>query len=334
MKNYIMAPIFRRAAAVAGALICLMVLLAMFSGPARGPGLIPGGGVGSFRFTVKSVFALMMVGLVSSTFGGILAMGGGVFKMSLLLLFFGFHPGISKFAALLAYFFVAIGASYRYLKLNLVMLDVVKILIPSSTLGIIFGAIIGHQVSKEILMVLLGVFLLIISVVVGRRTFLRRRNTTRPVAGDAKAPPTDGLPGPSTVKPGRAGDASSGWRIALSGFPGGFLSAMLGISGGVVTTPLQQVLAHIPIRNAIANTLLKASVTVPIACLMIMIMGLRAGHFDFWTPVLVALCLIPGSIVGSQLGPALNVRMSSTAIHVLFCTVTLFLGIHMLFFSH
>jgi uncharacterized membrane protein YfcA len=108
---------------------------------------------------------------------------------------------------------------------------------------------------------------------------------------------------------------------------------MLGISGGVVTTPLQQVLARIPIRNAVANTLLKASFTVPVACLMIMVMGVRAGRFDFWTPVMVALCLIPGSIVGSQLGPALASRMSSVAMHSLFCAVALFMGIHMLFFG-
>ncbi len=92
-------------------------------------------------------------------------------------------------------------------------------------------------------------------------------------------------------------------------------------------------MARIPIKNAIANTLLKASVTVPIACLMIMVMGIQAGHFDLWTPILVALCLVPGSIIGSQLGPALTRRMSSVAIHALFCAVALFMGINMLFFG-
>jgi len=106
---------------------------------------------------------------------------------------------------------------------------------------------------------------------------------------------------------------------------------MLGISGGVVTNPLLQVLAGIPIRNAIACTLAKASVTVPIACLMIMFMGVRGGHFDFWTPIMVALCLVPGSFIGSQLGPALVKRMSFVAVHALFCAVALFMGINMLF---
>ncbi len=119
----------------------------------------------------------------------------------------------------------------------------------------------------------------------------------------------------------------------LCGFPGGFMSAMLGISGGVITNPLQQTLADIPIKNAIANTLAKASVTVPLACLMIMIMGVKSGHFDFWSPILVALFLIPGSIIGSQLGPALTKRMSSVTVHFLFGAVAAFMGINMLFFS-
>ncbi len=311
-----------------------MVLLAMFSGPARETGPLPAAHVAGFRFTVKSVFALIVVGLVSSTFGGMLAMGGGVFKMSLLLLFFGFHPGISKFAALLAYFVVAAGASYRYLRLRLVMADVVKILIPSSTLGIIFGAIVGHHIPKDMMLVVLGVFLLSISVILARRAFTPRGDASLPVAaGDRRGTrdrPAPGRPaGPETG----TGDTASAWRIALSGFPGGFLSAMLGISGGVVTTPLQQVLARIPIKNAVANTLLKASFTVPVACLMIMVMGVRAGRFDFWMPVMVALCLIPGSVVGSQLGPALASRMSSVAMHCLFCAVAFSMGIHMLFFG-
>ncbi|MHC4248279.1 MAG: sulfite exporter TauE/SafE family protein [Planctomycetota bacterium] len=333
MDNHPIAPGFRRAAAAAGALICIVVLLAMFSGPTAEAAAPPAGRAGSFRFTAESVFGLMVVGLVSSTFGGMLAMGGGVFKMSLLLLFFGFHPGISKFAALLAYFVVAAGASYRYVKLRLVMMRAVKILVPSSTLGIILGAIVGHHLPRDVMITILGVFLLVISVIVARRTVLHRRGSPSPEADEAPVPSAACPPDRRPRTAGRSGVAASGWRIALSGLPGGFFSALLGISGGVVTTPLQQVLARIPIRNAVANTLLKASFTVPVACLIIMAMGLRAGHFDFWTPVLVALCLIPGSIVGSQLGPALNTRMSSVAIHVLFCAVALSMGIHMLLFG-
>ncbi len=112
------------------------------------------------------------------------------------------------------------------------------------------------------------------------------------------------------------------------------MSAMLGISGGVVTNPLQQVLAGIPIRNSIANTLAKASVTIPVACVMIMVMGVQAGQFDPWSPILVALCLTPGSVIGSQLGPALMRRMSPVAVHALFGAVAFVMGINMLFFGY
>ncbi len=334
MSNAAVPMDFKRAVpAAAGALICLVIILAMFSGPAYKAGPLtvaltdPAQGVG-FHFTAENVLALFVIGLISGTFGGMLGMGGGVLKMSCLLFFFGFHAGVAKFSALLAYFVVALGASYRYAKLRFIMKDIVKILIPSSIIGIIFGAFIGEYLPRDIVTLLLGMFLLFISVVMVKRISSHHQDVLLP-AGNLAHEQADAISssceGPAPIR--------SGWRIWVCGFPGGFLSAMLGISGGVVTNPLQQVLGHIPIKNAIANTLVKASVTVPIACVMIMVMGVRAGHFDLWTPVLVALCLIPGSAIGSQLGPALTTRMSPVTAHALFGGVALFMGISMLFFS-
>lgn len=322
-------------AAAAAALICLVAILAMFTSPrhkeiplsfspgtpapaAKSDGLVV--------FTAENILGLIAVGLVSGTFGGMLGMGGGVLKMSFLLLLFGFHPGISRFAALLSFFVVAVGASYRYLKLRYVLMDVVKVLIPSSVVGLVFGAIVGHSLPRDTLTFILGVFLLFIAVVMVRRVLLRCQEALAP--GGAEEPGAT-----VTSLRDRAKSAPAGWRIVVCGFPGGFLSAMLGISGGVISNPLQQVLAHLPIKNSIANTLLMASVTVPIACLMIMVMGIRGGHFDFWTPILVAFCLLPGSIIGSQLGPALTRRMSPVTVHALFGAVALSMGISMLFFS-
>ncbi|MHC4199843.1 MAG: sulfite exporter TauE/SafE family protein [Planctomycetota bacterium] len=334
---------FRRAAAVAGAMVCLLVILATFSEPARERGLVPSRPAPAaraaerarvFRFTVESVFGLVVISLISSTFGGMLGMGGGVLKVSFLLFFFGFHQGVSRFAALLAYFVVAAGASYRYMKLRFVMMDVVKILMVSSTVGIVLGAIIGHHLPREALTVLLGMFLLFTAVVMARRVAHYYQDVS-PVPAISTGQPSAPTPPGQVPESAPADDVPrpAGWRTALCGLPGGILSAMLGISGGIVTTPLQQVLARIPIKNAIANTLTKASVTVPIACVIIMALGIRGGHFDFWTPILVALCLVPGSIVGSQVGPALTRRMSPVAVHALLCAVALFMGINMLFFG-
>ena len=327
----------RAGATVAAAVVCLVMVAAMFYAPDWPDGPRPaasGLGAGSastqpdLPFAPQRILGLLIIGLVSGTFGGMLGMGGGVLKMSLLLMCFGFHPGVSRFAALLSYFVVALGASYRYAQLRLILPEVVKVLIPSSIVGVILGAAIGHYLPREVLTLLLGVFLLFITVaMVGRA--VRRYQVAVPVPGGA-------------ANPGNGGAVSAGsgpapnvprWKIALCGLPGGLVSAMLGISGGVITSPLQQVLARIPIKNAIANTLAKACVTVPVACVMIMVMGVRAGHFDLWTPILVALCLMPGSLIGSQLGPALTRRMSSLTAHAVFGAVALCMGISMLFFS-
>jgi hypothetical protein len=328
----------RVTATVLAALICLVIILAMFAAPAdtgshalfpRGSQTQTVGGDVGFRFTAENILGLYVIGLISGTFGGMLGMGGGVFKMSFLLLFFSFHPGVSKFAALLAYFVVAVGATYRYVKLKYVMLEVVKILIPSSVVGIVLGAMIGHHLPRDMLTLLLGMFLLFIAVVMVKRVLSHYQDVAQRRGGSAQ----DGDRAAGSSR-GRPAPTPATWKLVVCGFPGGLLSAMLGISGGVVTNPLQQVLANIPIRNAIANTLAKASVTIPIACVMIMTMGVQAGQFDPSSPILVALCLTPGSVIGSQLGPALMRRMSPVAVHSLFGAVAFFLGITMLFFGH
>lgn len=322
-------------AALAAMLVCGVIILAMFTAPDHNDSFRPLISTAqdrsfidesNFVFTPRNILGLLVIGLVSGTFGGMLGMGGGVLKMSFLLLFFGFHTGVSRFAALLSYFIVAAGASYRYLKLNYVMMEAVKILIPSSIAGIVLGALIGHSLPRDILTLILGIFLLFITVVMVRRIISHFQCRIALQGGQGQEEElaqrwSSGNSLPSKAK----------WILALCGFPGGVFSAMLGISGGIVSNPLQQLLASIPIKNAVANTLLKATFTVPFACLMIMVMGVRSGQFDCWTPLLVALCIAPGSIVGSQLGPALTRRMSPLVAHALFGVVCFFMAVSLLF---
>ena len=49
-------------------------------------------------------------------------------------------------------------------------------------------------------------------------------------------------------------DKVGGWRAALIGVPVGLSNGLLGIGGGVVAVPLQQVVLRIPLQRAIANS--------------------------------------------------------------------------------
>ena len=242
----------------------------------------------------------------------------GISFLVICLAVFSIMDAISKFAALASYFVVAVGSAYRYHKLGLVMYDVVKVLVPAAIAGLVLGAIVGHHLPADVMMFVLGMFLLFITIAMVRR--IASGDFGQGAAGD----------GTSLA---RRSSRPSAWKVAAAGFPGGFVCALLGISGGVVSNPLQQVLAEVPIKNAIANTLAKATITVPIACVMILLLGHNAGHFDLWHPIGVTLCLIPGSLVGSQLGPALTTRLSQVTIHSVFGAITLALGIYALFFG-
>ncbi len=92
------------------------------------------------------------------------------------------------------------------------------------------------------LTLLLGSFLLFIAVVMVKRILSRYQDVLAPMGGCEWGEDR-------VIKSSGGGSAPSptAWKLMLCGFPGGFMSAMVGISGGVITNPLQQTLAGIPI---------------------------------------------------------------------------------------
>jgi uncharacterized membrane protein YfcA len=328
------------AAPIVLAALCLACLLAMFTGVETAPGYLtppladspsslpqtsaPAAG---FSLSGGDVLGLLVIGLISGTVGSMLAMGGGLFSVSFLIFFLGLHSGVARFASLLSYFAVAVDATYRYAKLGFIMKDVVKILVPATLAGIVAGAFIGNRVPPELIIDLLGIFLLAMAAVLVKRVFDHYRNRARLSDVAPQGHPAHG------VRPRGRRRLPALWKTALCGFPGGIACALLGVSGGVITTPLQQLLAPVSLKNDIANTLATHSITVPFACALIMYMGVSGDAFDFWTPILAALLLIPGSLAGSQIGPALLKRMSPAAVHVFFAVMTFLLAINMLFFG-
>ena len=67
------------------------------------------------------------------------------------------------------YFVIALGASYKYFQLKYVRFDVVKILIPASIVGVLIGVVVGHHLPRDIMTLILGIFLLCIAVALARR---------------------------------------------------------------------------------------------------------------------------------------------------------------------
>ncbi len=110
----------------------------------------------------------------------------------------------------------------------------------------------------------------------------------------------------------------------LIGLLTGFLSALLGIGGGVVFVPLLLVVLGIDIRIAIGTSL---AYIVPVALSGALQHGLR-GNIN---PLIVAIA-VPAGLIGTYLGAKLGAETSKTLLKQIFGLVLLVTAFKMIVF--
>ena len=95
------------------------------------------------------------------------------------------------------------------------------------------------------------------------------------------------------------------WKILLVGLPMGFTAGLLGIGGGTIGVPAQQVFLRIPLRRAIANS----SVTIVFIAVVGAInknLTLPEHGIEISASLKLAAMLIPTAILGGYLGGKLT----------------------------
>ncbi|HDY89921.1 MAG TPA: sulfite exporter TauE/SafE family protein, partial [bacterium] len=156
--------------AVALLVVLIIVLAGLFSGSQSGQK-----GVGLFGFldyeilgsiTYQEALNLVLFGFLSGAVGGMLGMGGGVLKVVNLHFFLAFDILFARVVSLLSYTVISLSAFWRYRKYDLIIWDIVKMLVPSSILGVLLGVIIGSWINKDLVEIILGIYALFAGIVV------------------------------------------------------------------------------------------------------------------------------------------------------------------------
>jgi uncharacterized protein len=274
-------------------------------------GRVRGITVGSF--TRPEIFSLTIMGLSAGFLSGILGMGGGVLKIAGLLVLLGQDIFFARAISLITMFFSSASALIHYIRLDLVIWRMVGPMVAAASLTAIVGATIGSQVSGPTLTHLFGIFLL-----------FQGLNTMALIFAD---------PDEQITEEGFASQAGgTGWGLrAVIGGLHGMLCGVLGISGGVIATPMQQVMLHVPVRHAVANTLLVSTIITAIAGTIVVWTGLGRGDFTVDRALVAVLCLGGGALVGAQLGSRLGTRIDPLIVRVLFVVLTFAAGLSILF---
>ena len=250
-------------------------------------------------FQPETLAAIALIGLIAGTLGGLLGVGGSVITIPGMAILFGTgeNQHLYQAAAMTANLAVAIPAARRHRKAGALNPAVLRWMLPVAIVGIVLGVLASNlSIFKDEagglwLGRILAAFMVYVVIVNIRKLMHLSAGKPRADLDNAKITPT------------RSGGAGAVMGLA---------AGLLGIGGGALAVPLQQMLTKIPLRNAIANSSFVMVFSAGIGAL------LKLYTLDQHYPTtldaepawqvagLLALVLAPTAILGAGLGAKLT----------------------------
>lgn len=260
---------------------------------------------------------LTLIGLAAGASGGLLGIGGSTVMIPGMVMLLGpQQQHLYQASAMIVNFFVVGPAVLRHVQAQATLRPLTRWMVPSATLGAIFGVVLSENrmfrgAGQGWLQLGFAAFLIYIVIY----------NLAR-ISSAKRMPPMSEI---------EAAKLSKLKIISIVGLPAGILGGLLGIGGGLVAVPAQQIALRVPLTNAIANsasTILWSSV----AGAIVKNARLAEHGFTIWQSFLLAALLAPTAIIGSYYTadkvhkwPVNVIRMAFVAI-LIYCAFRLVLA--------
>jgi uncharacterized membrane protein YfcA len=260
-----------------------------------------------------------VVAAVAAILGSMLGLGGGVFLVPILTLFFGIDPKLAVGASAVVVATNSVVGSTNHLRSRFTNLRLAMLLQISSALGAIVGALYGVVADPRVIYAVFGAVLVYAAVSMVLRRQLR-----------VIAPPV-GTPDPLALGAAFHDPAIRGEvayiPIRVAGGMGigavsGVISGMLGVGGGVVMVPAMNLLMRVPIKAAVGTS----SFMVGITSVATAFVYYSQQKID---PTLVVPSLV-GVFLGGQIGSRLTRHVRAQRLAFLFALILLYLGLSLL----
>lgn len=241
--------------------------------------------------TAVGVFAL---GLAAGVLSGMFGVGGAVITTPGIRAM-GTAPLLAVGSTIPAILPGAITGAYRYSREGLVDWRIGLICGGSGALLAWVGAQTSDTVDARWLMVVTACLLAWSGLSIIRRS--RRHRAATAAVG--------------TVSPGPGAEARRPGVLPLAvvGAGAGFVAGLLGVGGGVLMMPLFTTVLRIPVKVAVASSL----VAVAIFSVPALVRHAQLDHID-WT---VALLLVAGTVPGARLGARLTIGAAEETVQLL-----------------
>lgn len=307
-----------------------------------GMGIIDTDHLGKSRiggFTVGDVFSLMLLAVVVGVTSGMVTMGGGVLQVAGMMVIFGYGMHLIRPVAYITNIFIFGAAAWRNSKHGLVMWDTVKSVVPWACVGVVIGYFIGNALGDRSIGILLGIFAALMAAK-GIQELLNKDQEEvilRTDGGEAIVDQDDDfeqlISADATPAPTSQEVIMEQASKAFLGLPPGLISGMLGISGGVISVPMQRMFTGAALQNAIANSsviVFWASVT---GAVLAFVHGVPTGLIDLKAPLTISAIMIPGAYVGGFIGAKLMKVLPVNVLRGVYTAIMLVIAVKMLFLN-
>jgi uncharacterized membrane protein YfcA len=248
------------------------------------------------------------VGLLAGLVGGLLGVGGSIIIIPALILYLdqtgggyrGNQQHLLQAAAMICNVFVAAPSILAHWRAKAIMRSIVVWLIPSALVGSLLGVSVSNssvfaRENGAYLAMLLGVFLAYVALFNAWRMFHRENP-------EARFDPARKIPA---------------WQIVGVGVPMGVIAGLLGVGGGILAVPAQQLILRLPLRNAIANS--AATIVFAAAIGAIYKNATLPSHgVAIAESLRLAVMIVPTAMLGSYLGGRLTHVLPRRALQLVF----------------
>lgn len=279
-----------------------------------------------------SVLLLGLLGLFAGLTGGMLGVGGSTVILPGLAVIFGPAQHLYQAAAMIVNVVVSAPAAVKHGRAGAIRPEVLRWLLPAALAGVIAGvmasnlAVFGGVEGGQRLARCLAVFLLYAAaynawkvIKTGPSAVAKPTPTqagTPTATQHAEAFPDGHLPPPPAA------------RTLAIGLAMGLTAGLLGIGGGAVAVPLQQLLLKLPLRQAIANSscVICVSATVGAALKNATLPGhpgVDGAALHLASGLGLAAVLAPTAFVGGRLGAGLTHRLPLRGVRIAFVVLLL-----------
>ena len=256
---------------------------------------------------------LALIGIAMGLFGGLLGIGGSIVMIPALVFAFGENQHLYQASAMICNFFVAAAAALVHKKANVLVTDVIKWLVPAAAFGIIIGVAISNssafaRENSYILARIFGLFLIYVIVY----NFLRFGKQRGGADGFDISQTRRSVP--LTILCG-----------LISGIPAG----LLGIGGGSICVPAQQLFLKMPLKRAISNS---AATIASIALIGAFYKNITLPQHNIGLigSLKIAVVVIPGAIIGAFIGGRLMHKLPRDIVRMVFIALMILASIKML----